>query len=426
MEHAPAAGPGNQPERLPDLAGIGGVHRIAQVEQGRAQGVPGVVDEQHVPGVLVVIQSAPAVRLLIHHIRVVDESQGAPGVGDGVPVLRVVGQVAEAPVDFFKVGNLAVVQLLQHPLLHELGDHVVGGDDDVVVRAAAFQQGVEGFVALGGLVVHPDAGGVLKLADEILVDILPPGADVDNRLGGGGPGEKHHRRQKGAGHGPGQPPAGPPIGGLVEFHGQLFEEGGLPDLLPGLPPLLADLPHVVEHQQGQHRQKQQGGHGVDLRGDALFGHGVDAHGQGGGGRACGEVGDDKVINGHGEGDERPGDDARLDLRQDHLPEGLHPGAAQVLGRVYQVFVHLAQLGGHVEDDIGNVEGHMGQQHGAEAQGEADGQLHRPLHAVEPLGEGPPALEEGHEEQAQGHAGDDVRVHHGDVVDHQQGVPPALG
>ena len=70
---------------------------------------------------------------------------------------------------------------------------------------------------------------------------------------------------------------------------------------------------------------------------------------------------------------------------------------------------------------------MGQQQGAEAQHQPFRQLERvssegQLQSVEPLGEGPPALEEGHEEQAQGHAGDDVGVHHGDIVHRQQGVP----
>ena len=182
------------------------------------------------------------------------------------------------------------------------------------------------------------------------------------------------------------------------------------------------LPDVDHHQECQHRQKQQGGDGVDLRGNAALGHTVDGHGQGGGGGTGGEVGDDEVVHAHGEGDKGPGDDARLDLREDHLPERLHPGTAQVLGRVHQVFVHLPQAGGDVEDHVGDVEGHMGQQEGAEPQGQAGGELHGALHAVEPPGEAPPALEEGHKEQAQAHAGDDVGIHHGDVVDHQDGVP----
>ena len=100
------------------------------------------------------------------------------------------------------------------------------------------------------------------------------------------------------------------------------------------------LPQVDDGQQDNDRDEQQRGHGVDLRADALFGHGVDAHGQVGGGGAGGEVADDKVIHRHGEGDEQAVDDARLDLRDNDLPEGLHPGAAQVLGRIDQIAVHL--------------------------------------------------------------------------------------
>ena len=41
------------------------------------------------------------------------------------------------------------------------------------------------------------------------------------------------------------------------------------------------VPQVDDGQQHQHRHKQQGGNGVDLRADALFGHAVNGHGQGG-------------------------------------------------------------------------------------------------------------------------------------------------
>ena len=100
------------------------------------------------------------------------------------------------------------------------------------------------------------------------------------------------------------------------------------------------LPQVDDGQQDDDRDEQQRGYGVDLRADALFGHAVDGHGQRGGGRTRREVADDEIIDGHSESRQRTGDDTGLDLRNDDLPEGLHPGAAQVLGRIDQIAVHL--------------------------------------------------------------------------------------
>ena len=182
------------------------------------------------------------------------------------------------------------------------------------------------------------------------------------------------------------------------------------------------LPEVDDGQEQDHGDEQQRGHGVDLRADALFRHAVDGHGQRGGGRARGEVADDEVVDGHGEGRQRAGDDAGLDLGDDDLPERLHPGAAQILGRVDEVAVHLPQLRADGQQDVGDIEADVGDEQRAEAQGQPLRQRHQGLPAVDPAGERAPAVEEHHEQQTQADAGDDVRVHHGDVVDGHQRLP----
>ena len=184
------------------------------------------------------------------------------------------------------------------------------------------------------------------------------------------------------------------------------------------------LPDIDNGQQEDHGDKEDGGDGVDLRAHPLLGHAVDGHGQGGRGGAGGEVADDEVVDAHGEGGEGPGDDARLDLRQDHLVKSLEPGAAQILGGVNEVLVQLAQLGAYRQKHIGDVEGDVGDEQGGEAQGEPGGQHQQGLDRVEPEGEVLPQGEEGHEKQAHGNAGDDVGVHHGDVVYCGEGVPGA--
>src|SRR5699024_1427433 len=182
LVHAPVPGVGNKLIGLPDLGLVGGVHGVAQIVQGDAEGVPGVVDEQHVPGGGVVEHDAPAGDGLIHHGGVVDDAQGAPGVGHGVQVLRVVGQVLEPVVDLLKVGDLAVIQGLEHILLDELRDHIVRGDDDVVAGAAGLQRGVELLVAGRGPVVDLNAGLRLEVLDKTFVDILAPAAYVQYPL----------------------------------------------------------------------------------------------------------------------------------------------------------------------------------------------------------------------------------------------------
>ena len=67
---------------------------------------------------------------------------------------------------------------------------------------------------------------------------------------------------------------------------------------------------------------------------------------------------------------------------------------------------------------------MGDEHGAEAQVQLLGQL-EPEGSVDPVGKIPPKVEKGHEEQAEGDAGDDLRVDHGDVVHRHQRSAPAF-
>ena len=77
--------------------------------------------------------------------------------------------------------------------------------------------------------------------------------------------------------------------------------------------------------------------------------------------------------------------------------------------------------------MGDVEGHMGQQQCTEAK--IDVLLHPEgiLRLVEPDGKGLPQAEKGHEQQTHGDAGDDLRIHDGNVVHRHQGrAPPHTG
>ena len=64
---------------------------------------------------------------------------------------------------------------------------------------------------------------------------------------------------------------------------------------------------------------------------------------------------------------------------------------------------------------------MGDEQCPEAHGQVGGEPEQPQR-VEPGGEAAPTAEKRHEQQAHGNAGDDIRVHHGDVVDGHQRIP----
>ena len=80
------------------------------------------------------------------------------------------------------------------------------------------------------------------------------------------------------------------------------------------------------------------------------------------------------------------------------------GRAQIHGRLPQVGVQLPQLRQHRQNHIRNIKGDVGHQQRTKAQGEAQ---HIPRE---------------YEQQHQAHAGDDVGIGHGDVVDGHKQVP----
>ena len=302
-----------------------------------------------------------------------------------------------------------------------MGNHIVRGNNHIVIPRAAFQKGIEGFVALGCLVVDGNPGFFLELCDKLLVDILAPTAHVYHRMGIGGAGKQNDCGQKSSRQDPGPAPLNPSSLRGRESHGNPFRgtaaAGGV-----GSHALQTGLPEVGDHQKQQDCHKEQGGDSVDFRRYPFLSHAIDGHSQGRGRRTRGEIADNKIIYAHGKGCQRAGDDAGLDFRQNHFPECLHPGTAQVLSGVHQILVHLPQLWAYRENDVGNIEGNMGNQQRAEAQGQPGGKLYKMLHAVEPVGEITPESKKGYKEQAHRHTGDNISIHHGNIVHRVQKIP----
>lgn len=80
------------------------------------------------------------------------------------------------------------------------------------------------------------------------------------------------------------------------------------------------LDKLGEHRQCDSRQDHQGAERIYFRADAKFDQGVDSQRQRGRSHACGELGDDKVIERKHESKQTPSDDARHQQRQRYLEE----------------------------------------------------------------------------------------------------------
>lgn len=153
---------------------------------GNGERVAAVVEHQHLPGVLFVPQDAPALFqvALVHHRPVVHDAHEAPGIGHAVFVLRVERFGAVCVADERRVGDIGGVKLLQHALGGHFADHIIAGDDDVVIAAAAFQLGVQALVGVVGGVVDADARQVFKFLHHIhgavgaARDVFAPVVDI--------------------------------------------------------------------------------------------------------------------------------------------------------------------------------------------------------------------------------------------------------
>ena len=131
------------------LCPVGGVDAVTQQILGNAKGIPGIVDHQDLAGILFVPQQFPTGHVcLVNILGVVQNTHSAPGIGNGVLVLRVVGGVLELVIHILEVGDVFVVQLQEHIGFDHPVDHIIGGDDHVHGDAAVAQLGEQSLVGL--------------------------------------------------------------------------------------------------------------------------------------------------------------------------------------------------------------------------------------------------------------------------------------
>ena len=93
------------------------------------------------------------------------------------------------------IRDITEVQLLEHAFVNHAGNHVIRRDNDVVTLA--LQAGVQSLIGLEGVVNNMDAGFVLKLLEQIGVDILPPVVNIDDLAGGAAAGGQTQRKECG-------------------------------------------------------------------------------------------------------------------------------------------------------------------------------------------------------------------------------------
>ena len=103
-----------------------GVYIVAQEIFGNAECIPGVAKHQDFVGILLIPQQLPASDVcFVHVFGVVDDAHSAPGVGDGVLILRVINGVFVGLVNILVVGDVVEVQRQEHVFVGKAGDHIV-------------------------------------------------------------------------------------------------------------------------------------------------------------------------------------------------------------------------------------------------------------------------------------------------------------
>ena len=81
-------------------------------------------------------------------------------------------------VDQLRVGNVVVVERLEHILVDKARNRVVGRDNDIIARGLDAR--IQVFVGIEGVVDNLDAGFLLELVDEVGVDVLAPVIHVEH------------------------------------------------------------------------------------------------------------------------------------------------------------------------------------------------------------------------------------------------------
>ena len=160
-----------------EFFGFRGVHRVAQVLEGRADHLAGVVQQGEAEGVLRAENQFPAGPGRREAGGVVRQAGRGELVRNGVPVPRVEVRVDEAGQQVLEVLQLLLAQRLQEFGPDHRLHHVIAGVCQVVTGPAALQLGDHGLVALVGVDNHVHAVRLLEVLHDLRVDVIRPHED---------------------------------------------------------------------------------------------------------------------------------------------------------------------------------------------------------------------------------------------------------
>ena len=162
------------------LVVVGRVEAVAQKLEGHADHLAVVVEHRHAALEVGAVEHAPGGLEVRHLAAEIAQAGDRDRVGHAVVHGLVERQFHVVRIDVHAVGDQVQVQLLEHALVvHDL-DHVAAGKQQVVARRAGLELGVHFLV--GGVGVDDDLAVVLalELRDQLGLDVVRPGVDVQH------------------------------------------------------------------------------------------------------------------------------------------------------------------------------------------------------------------------------------------------------
>ena len=140
----------------------GRVQRKAHLFSCNSVSIAGVIEHQHITGVLHIPQVCPGCGRFFHHGGVINNAGGAPGIRHTVSVIRVIAPAEVILADVGHIGDVIVIQLGQHVFGNHFAHHVVRRHDHIITGAAGFHFGIQALVGVKGGIVDLDTGQVLE------------------------------------------------------------------------------------------------------------------------------------------------------------------------------------------------------------------------------------------------------------------------
>ena len=327
-----------------DLLIIGGIHGISQCLQCYHKGIPLRIIHVNISFVFCVSKKLPAILkiLFVHHCFVIKNSHSSPEIRTGITVAPVIALVLDFLHQILLIWNLFPVKGLQIFFFDQTLDHIIRGNQHVICFTAG-KLGVHHFIGLKGFIDHRTACLLFKFLQQIQVDIFACVVYLQDVASVGHAAAAHKADCKSQ-H---QYQSNDTLCFFADLHFCFFHNS---------------RKNIGKNQHQNNDQNHDGGKGIDGGIDS-FCHVVDYDGNIFHTVSGHEIGNNKIVKGHGKCQQRSCKNSFLYHRHDYLGQCLIGGCPQVHGRICQVWIQAAHLGIHTGDHIRRTECNMCQQHG---------------------------------------------------------------